>query len=81
MNSRSIVLFARTCDQNKNLYDTILKDVSNKEKELVVSVLLISGCQDNELSQDGTYNGYFTSNLKKIWDDGKFKGSYKKFYK
>jgi len=75
------IILSRTYDQNKSTYDRILKDINNKEKQLTASVLLISGCQDDELSQDGTYNGYFTSSLKKIWDNGKFNGSYKKFHK
>lgn len=75
------IVLAQTYDQNKSEYDRILKDISNKEKAPLASILLISGCQDNELSQDGTYNGYFTSSLKKIWDSGKFEGSYKKFHK
>ena len=36
------------------MYDDILKDVSKEGNEPKASVLLISGCQDNELSQDGT---------------------------
>jgi hypothetical protein len=75
------IVLSRTYDQNKAIYDRILKDINNKEKQLIASVLLISGCQDDELSQDGTYNGYFTSSLKKIWDNGQFDGSYKKFHK
>jgi len=75
------IVLSHTYDQNKSTYDRILKDISNKEKQLIASVLLISGCQDDELSQDGTYNGYFTSSLKKIWDNGQFDGSYKKFHK
>jgi metacaspase-1 len=75
------IVLSHTYDQNKSVYDRILKDISNKEKQPIASVLLISGCQDNELSQDGTYNGYFTSSLKKIWDKGKFDGSNKKFHK
>jgi len=42
---------------------------------------LISGCQDNQFSQDGTYNGLFTANLLNVWDDGQFKDSYKTFHK
>jgi len=75
------IVLAHTYDQNKSVYDRVLKDINKKEKQPIASILLISGCQDNELSQDGTYNGYFTSNLKKIWDNGKFDGSYKKFHK
>ena len=71
----------RTYNHNKAMYDDILKDVSKKEKEPSASVLLISGCQDNELSQDGTYNGFFTSNLLNIWNNGSFEGSHEKFHK
>jgi hypothetical protein len=45
------------------------------------SVILFSGCQDNQLSLDGSFNGYFTGQLKKVWQNGNFKKSYKKFYK
>ena len=43
------------------------------------SVLLISGCMDNQTSQDGARNGLFTGTLKKVWNGGKFEGSYRKF--
>ena len=39
------------------------------------SVLLISGCQDNQLSQDSTFNG----KLKTVWNGGTFRGSYRRF--
>lgn len=42
------------------------------------SVLLISGCMDNQTSQDGARNGLFTGTLKKVWNGGKFKGGYRK---
>jgi metacaspase-1 len=44
------------------------------------SVLLISGCQDNQTSADGDKNGLFTQNLLEVWDNGSFAGSYKQFY-
>ena len=43
------------------------------------SVILISGCQDNQLSLDGTANGLFTEKLKSVWNDGTFAGGYKDF--
>jgi len=43
------------------------------------SVLLISGCMVNQTSQDGARNGLFTGTLKKVWNGGKFEGSYRKF--
>ena len=44
------------------------------------SVLLISGCQDNQLSLDGTFNGLFTGTLKTVWNGGTFGGSYRRFH-
>jgi hypothetical protein len=71
----------RTYEQNKALYDGILKDVKNREKEPIASIILISGCQDQQLSADGLANGYFTENLKNVWDNGGFQGSYEHFHK
>jgi metacaspase-1 len=42
------------------------------------SVLLISGCMDNQTSMDGPRNGLFTGTLKKVWNGGKFVGGYRK---
>ena len=39
------------------------------------TVGLISGCQDNQTSLDGTRNGLFTEKLLKVWDGGAFQGS------
>lgn len=47
--------------------------------EIGASVILISGCQDNELSLDGAANGLFTEKLKAVWNEGTFVGSYKEF--
>jgi hypothetical protein len=44
------------------------------------SVLLISGCQDDQVSADGTANGLFTQTLKAVWNDGLFEGSYRDFH-
>lgn len=44
------------------------------------SVLLISGCQDNQTSMDGAHNGAFTEQLLKIWNHGSYKGTYAKFH-
>jgi hypothetical protein len=43
------------------------------------SVLLISGCMDNQYSMDGAKNGAFTGTLKKVWANGKFEGHYRRF--
>ena len=44
------------------------------------SVLLISGCQDNQTSMDGDHNGAFTGQLLKVWNQGKFIGNYTTFH-
>ncbi len=43
------------------------------------SVLLISGCMDKQVSQDGERNGAFTGALKRVWAGGKLKGNYRRF--
>jgi len=73
----------RTYRKNKAFYDKILKNAKfkNAETKVKASVLLISGCQDNQLSADGDFNGLFTSNLLRVWNNSKFKGNYRAFYK
>ena len=46
------------------------------------SVILISGCQDNQTSMDGDHNGAFTEQLLRVWDDGRFSqaGTYATFH-
>ena len=44
------------------------------------SVLLISGCQDNQTSMDGDHNGAFTEQLLKVWNNGGFTGNYALFH-
>ncbi len=65
----------RVYRDNKKFYDPILKDAKLKESSDAVkaSVLLISGCQDNQYSADGTFNGLFTSKLLNVWNEGKYK--------
>lgn len=48
--------------------------------EIGADILLISGCADNQLSGDTPENGVFTGNLKRVWQDGTFEGSYREFY-
>ncbi len=44
------------------------------------SVVLISGCQDNQVSMDGEHNGAFTEQVLKVWNGGKFKGNHRLFH-
>lgn len=70
----------KTYRRNKALYDGIQKQTPSAEKARVrATVLLISGCQDNQLSLDGPRNGLFTEKLRKVWNGAKFTGTHKQF--
>jgi metacaspase-1 len=73
----------RAYRNNKAFYDKILRNPKIREapEKVKASVLLISGCQDNQLSSDGDFNGLFTAQLLKVWRNGTFKGAYRKFHK
>ena len=65
---------------NSALYRAIQKENRGAENTKVnASILLVSGCMDNQTSMDGDNNGAFTGALKKIWAGGKFKGPYRSF--
>lgn len=63
----------------KKTYDKILKRPPPPAPK--ASVLLISGCQDDQTSADGDFNGLFTGTLKSVWANGGFSGGYKAFHK
>lgn len=52
----------------------------NQDADVVASVLLISGCQDDQVSFDGARNGAFTESLLEVWADGGFAGDYRAFH-
>jgi hypothetical protein len=63
----------------KKTYDKVLKRPAPPAPK--ASVLLISGCQDDQTSADGDFNGLFTGTLKSVWANGGFAGAYKAFHK
>lgn len=64
----------------KQMYDSIQQQLPAFESaDVTASVLLISGCQDNQTSADGDRNGLFTQTLLQVWDDGRFRGGYRSF--
>jgi metacaspase-1 len=75
-------LEGRVYRKNKAFYDAILTnpDLAQKGEDLKASAILISGCLDNQFSQDGPFNSLFTAHLLKVWHEGKFSGSIKKFH-
>jgi metacaspase-1 len=63
-------------------YDRIQQEnESGEQQEIRASLLLISGCQDNQLSLDGDRNGLFTQQLLSVWDGGAWAGGYPSFHK
>lgn len=69
-----------TNKKNKATYARIQNDTATTAALIPrATVLLISGCQDNQLSLDGTRNGLFTEKLKKVWNGGKFQYGYRRF--
>jgi hypothetical protein len=48
--------------------------------KMQASVVLISGCQDNQTSMDGDHNGAFTEQVLNVWNQGKFSGNYAHFH-
>jgi metacaspase-1 len=72
-----------TYEANADLYDGIQGRVASStssESEVGATVLLISGCQDEQLSRDGFKNGAFTGKLLEVWDDGAWEGKYSSFH-
>jgi metacaspase-1 len=67
-----------TYAKNSELYDSIQRDhEAGDEVDVGASVLLISGCQDNQLSLDGNRNGLFTQTLLRVWNRGQFRGGHR----
>lgn len=64
---------AQVYEANKAFYDGIHR---SKAITPAASVLLISGCQDNQVSLDGSVNGLFTEKLLRVWNDGAFTGDH-----
>jgi len=70
----------KTYRDNKAFYDKVAAALPDKPSPVNASVRLISGCQDNQLSQDGAFNGLFTGTLLRVWNNGKFQGVYADFH-
>jgi hypothetical protein len=70
----------RTYRENKSFYDKLLTQNTKKPGVVQASIMLISGCQDNQLSADGTFNGLFTGHMLSVWKNGMFNGNYRSFH-
>lgn len=70
----------RTFRANRSFYGEVAAALG-EPPEVRASVRLLSGCQDNQLSRDGTFNGLFTGTLLQVWADGRFTGDYDTFHR
>ncbi|MFF4602980.1 caspase family protein [Streptomyces sp. NPDC001339] len=67
--------------RDKEFYQELQRDLAaSKSQGRPADALLISGCQDNQLSSDGDTNGLFTGTLLEVWRDGAFRGDYRRFH-
>jgi caspase domain-containing protein/putative peptidoglycan binding protein len=63
----------RDSSRRQDLYRAV-KQAAREAPPPSAHVLLISGCQDHQLSLDGARNGLFTQRLLETWDEGRFSG-------
>ncbi len=70
---------SKVFDNMTSCYEPIKFSMRGDRVSISASVILLSGCQDNQLSGDGSQNGLFTSKLLEVWDGGNFSGDYEKF--
>jgi hypothetical protein len=77
----SPMILANTYQRHKVFYDKIGRDAPKEDSTSVkASLILISGCEDDQASADIGFNGLFTWMLKNVWQNGDFDGDHQKFY-
>lgn len=70
-----------TARRNYQFYADLQYDLPDPRPEILASVRLLSGCQEDELSWEGSGNGRFTDALKRTYANGAFEEDYKSFHK
>ena len=66
------------------LHEAFYESVSEaaaEEVEVAAQLVLLSGCQDNQYSYDGPFNGRFTGTLLRVWKNGSFVGDHNILHK
>jgi metacaspase-1 len=67
--------------QNKARYDAESAAADPRAMENVVAtVRLFSACKDDQVALDGTFHGFFTGQLLRVWNDARFRGNYSEFH-
>jgi metacaspase-1 len=71
---------SETYRSHSRLYDEIQgSHASGEEAAIPAAVVIISGCAEGQLAEDGSPNGFFTEALLRVWDNGGFSGDYRAF--
>ncbi|HTW44030.1 MAG TPA: caspase family protein [Acidobacteriaceae bacterium] len=74
-------IVSRAYAAHREMYDELVRqNPRSLQNQIGTSVLLISGCQDDQESSDGDRNGLFTTELLSVWNGGQFSGTYPAFY-
>jgi hypothetical protein len=72
---------AGTYVAHRATYDGVQeRNASDEAVDVAATVLLLSGCQDDQVSLDGAFNGAFTAALLRTWSNGAFRGDYRSFH-
>ena len=69
----------RAYDNHRARYRQLKVAAAAQDSALAAGVILLAGCQDNQLSADGNGNGLFTEKLLQVWDQGRYAGDYPGF--
>ena len=72
----------KTYRANRAFYDGLGRMVAaDAMTPPAATVRLFSGCQDNQVSADGVFNGLFTATMLGVWNEGAFGGDYPGFHR
>jgi len=69
-----------TARKNSKFYADLQYALPDPRPRIRATIRLLSGCQEDELSWEGSGNGRFTEALKRTFADGQFGGDYKAFH-
>lgn len=72
--------------RNRAMYERLQKADGKAQAKAAAGrigagIVLISGCQDNQLSSDGERNGLFTAMLEIVYDGGAYAHGYRRFHR
>ena len=71
----------RVWREHGDRYRAVARELPDDPRAAIQSAcILLSGCQDDELSADGNENGLFTNKLKEVWGNGRFREGLRAFW-